>query len=388
MRREPFALYVHIPFCSRKCPYCDFNTYAVEGAPEQLYTEALCRELDYYAEDPIFQGRQVSSVFFGGGTPSLFSPKAIGCVLQAIEGHFPIIPCSEITLEANPGGVSLERLQGYRAIGINRLSFGVQSFSAKTLTLLGREHSPEQAMECVALALAAGISNVSIDIIFGVSGQDVSHVQRDLEVAFRLPIKHLSTYALSIEPGTPFFQRQQRGVLSLPPEDAVVEMMYEIPRHAALQGFNRYEISNYAKPGFESKHNSAYWRGVDYLGIGAGAHSYVLKSDMPDIDAVRWTTLAQPLAYMKVAGTTAVVSWREDLDQKGLQFEFFYLGLRRSEGIDLHDFLKHFGAEALHRYELVLQDLQSEGFVHRENDTVTLTAQGIVLSDSVYERLA
>jgi oxygen-independent coproporphyrinogen-3 oxidase len=389
MRREPFALYVHIPFCSRKCPYCDFTTYAVEGAPEASYGTALRKELAHYAGDARFAGREISTIFFGGGTPSLFSPATIGGVISDAAKFFSLASDAEITMEANPCGVTPETLAGYRAAGINRISFGVQSFNEETLRLLGREHTPEQARASVHLAVAAGITNVSVDCIFGVSGQTLSDLQRDLDEAFSLPISHLSTYALSIEPGTPFFQRQERGLLTLPPEEVVVEMMHEIPRRAEQYGFTWYEISNYAKPACMSRHNSSYWDGVDYLGIGAGAHSYVLTSTEPGAQrAVRWTTLAQPTLYAQAVGTPASISWREELDTEGLHFEFFYLGLRRMRGVSLDEFREQFGTEALASYEGVLSELVKEGYLEHTGSTVRLTERGIVVSDSVYERLA
>jgi oxygen-independent coproporphyrinogen III oxidase len=387
MTREPFSLYIHVPFCSQKCPYCDFNTYATPRVPEQEYVSALCREVQRYADHPGFSGRGVGTIFFGGGTPSLLSPSAIGEVIRAIDDRFGIEQGGEVTLEANPSSSDTDRYRRYRDAGINRVSFGVQSFNDERLRLLGRDHSSRDARLAVERCVEAGISNVSVDIIFGVSDQTMGDLRRDLAEATALPIAHLSTYSLTIEPGTPFFQRQERGLLVLPPDDLVAEMLSEIPSALREKGFERYEVSNYAKPGMESKHNTAYWIGVDYLGIGAGAHSYLANYDGERlVGATRWSTLALPATYMEAAGTERTASWRESLSAESLEFEFFYLGLRRTCGVSPSRFERLFGTSPLVRYGDVLRDLASEGFLTSDSDRIALTERGIALADSVVER--
>lgn len=388
MTFRPFALYVHVPFCSQKCPYCDFNTYAVPRVPEAEYIAALLTEVGAFARDSRFAGRELSSIFFGGGTPSLLSPEAIGRIVGTASSHFPLVAGAEVTLEANPGHPCKERYSGYRAAGVNRLSFGVQSFDAGRLTLLGREHSPDDARRAVRDAIAAGINKVSVDIIFGVPEQETGSLEVDLQAAAELPISHLSTYALSIEPGTPFFQRQERGLLALPPDERVAEMLSFIPIFLAKHGFARYEISNYAKPGHESSHNSAYWSGADYLGIGAGAHSCVTRYESGvRVSAERWSDYALPATYMQRV-TESAVSWRESLDQRALQFEFFYLGLRRTCGVSLSEFERLFGGPCSEKMRGTMSDLAQEGFLEHTADVISLTESGIALSDSVFERLA
>jgi oxygen-independent coproporphyrinogen-3 oxidase len=277
--------------------------------------------------------------------------------------------------------------EGFLQAGITRISFGVQSFDAERLRLLGRDHSPLDAENAVRYSVDAGLTNVSVDLIFGVSGQTLNDVERDIDAACALPITHLSTYALTIEPGTPFFQRQERGLLVMPRDEAVAEMLSMIPQRVSTFGFERYEISNYSKPGMHSRHNEAYWVGTDYLGIGAGAHSYVASYQGEElVGAERWSTLAQPAAYMKGTKEDKVISWREPLTVDALTFEFFYLGLRRMVGVSLDEFSRRFGGDCLSRYEQVLNDLSIEGFVVRDNGRITLTPQGIALADSVYER--
>lgn len=385
--QKPFSLYIHVPFCAHKCPYCDFNTYATPTAPEAEYVQALKSELAMYASDSRFAGRALATIFFGGGTPSLLSPDAIGDIIDAARQSFGLVEGAEVTLEANPSTPSIERYREYRDAGINRVSFGVQSFHQSRLELLGRDHSVDDAKRAVRQCVEAGIPNVSVDIIFGVSGQTIADLEHDLDTALSLPISHLSTYALTIEPGTPFFQRQERGLLSMPPDETVAAMLEAIPARMSPHGFARYEISNYAKPGCESRHNEVYWIGGDYLGIGAGAHSYVGGYESERlVTGERWSTLALPASYMRSAGTPSTVSWRESLSVESLQFEFFYLGLRRMCGVYLPDFEKRFGVSARMLYGKVFQELCDEGFLSDGGDTISLTTQGIALADSIYER--
>ena len=387
MTTDPFALYIHVPFCAQKCPYCDFNTYATPKAPEAEYVEALRKELRLYADDPRFRGRAISTIFWGGGTPSLLSPGAIESVHGEVRQLFGVEEGGEVTLEANPSEPDRDRYAGYRDAGVNRVSFGVQSFAPKRLALLGRDHSAEDARRAISLCVEAGLSNVSLDIIFGVEEQTLSDLEYDLEVAASLPISHVSTYALTIEPGTPFFQRQERGLLTTPPDDLVASMLEFIPTYLARHGFSRYEISNYCRGGARSQHNEAYWLGKDYLGIGAGAHSYVARTEgIRRVGGLRWSNLALPASYMKAAGTPTSVSWREELSAESIHFEFFYLGLRRTEGVSLSDFERLFGVSAHSIYGTALQELSAEGFVRDDGDGISLTSSGIALADSVYER--
>lgn len=387
MTLDPFALYLHVPFCAQKCPYCDFNTYATPKVPEAEYVAALRKELRMYAEDPRFVGRKIYTVFWGGGTPSLLSPDGIALVHQEARQLFGIEDGAEVTLEANPSEPSRERYAGYRDAGVNRISFGVQSFSPKRLQMLGRDHSGDDARRAVNLCVEAGIPNVSLDIIFGVAEQTVEDLEFDLQAASELPIQHISTYALTIEPGTPFFQRQERGLLKMPTDALVASMLERIPTYLAARGFSRYEISNYSRDGARSRHNEAYWIGSDYLGIGAGAHSYVAQYDGERrIAGSRWSTLALPATYMKASGTVSSVSWREELSIESLQFEFFYLGLRRMVGVSSRDFEKFFRVAARSIYGDALRELSDEGFISDDGDRISLTTTGIALADSVYER--
>lgn len=384
---RPFALYIHVPFCARKCPYCDFNTYATPDVPESEYVQALLADLRAYAQDARFAGREISSVFWGGGTPSLLSPSAIHMVHAVADKLFGLEAGAEVTLEANPGNPSKSKFEEYRSAGVNRVSFGVQSFNPGRLELLGRDHSPQNARESVRLCVESGIKNVSVDLIFGVAEQTIEDLEADLREAAALPISHISTYALTIEPGTPFFQRQERGLLAMPADELVADMLGRIPVVLASHGFSRYEISNYARSGASSRHNEAYWIGGDYLGIGAGAHSYVASFEGERrVGGSRWSTLALPASYMKAAGTSAAASWVEQLSRESIIFEFFYLGLRRMEGVSLAQFERTFGVPVTSLFGEVLRDLSQQGFVTVDGDLLRLTTSGIALADSVYER--
>lgn len=393
------AIYVHIPFCAQKCPYCDFNTYAVRDIPENEYTDALCCELASFSRDARFSGRKVSSLFFGGGTPSIFSPLSIARVVRAVGDHFGFCEGAEVTLECNPNDAERDRLFGFRDAGINRVSFGVQSFRDEKLKLLGRDHSALEAIKALESAIGVGLENVSLDLIFGVPGESLSELKRDIAQAVALPIKHISTYSLTIEPGTPFFQRQERGLLKLPPDKDVARMLKVLPELLAAEGFERYEISNFARGGsFKSLHNIVYWRGGDYLGCGAGAHSYVASCDGSGAisSAERWSNVALPDDYIRRSAAVRkdrpvaleqVASWSERLGVSELIFEFFYLGLRLIEGVSRRGFFERFGCNVPSNIECVLRDLEAEGFILLEGDRIALSGSGVALADSVFERL-
>jgi oxygen-independent coproporphyrinogen-3 oxidase len=386
MTISSFGLYVHVPFCSRKCPYCDFNTYAVSSVPEEEYVAALLRELRYSSESTHFKGKRIHSIFWGGGTPSLFSERGIAQIVEKADELFGIVPDAEVTLEANPAIAQGDLYAGYRTAGVNRISLGAQSFSKQTLTLLGREHSPEQIASAVHAAILAGISNVSIDIIFGVPGQTIEDVKSDIVSAVSLPIKHLSTYSLTIEKGTPFFQRQERGLLVMPDEELVAEMLEIIPPLLASRGYSRYEISNYAQIGFESFHNRSYWDAKEYLGLGAGAHSYALTPD--GCLGSRWSNCALPADYMARTKRGDAKAWSEELRHEMLQFEFFFLGLRKIEGVSLAGYTERFGTHARNCVEPVLNELIAEGFLFQIGNTIRLSEKGILVADSVIERIS
>ncbi|MGC1189956.1 MAG: radical SAM family heme chaperone HemW, partial [Candidatus Binatus sp.] len=269
-----FSLYVHIPWCQSKCPYCDFNSHAAASWPEADYTRALISELEYRARAPSYSGQRIRTIFFGGGTPSLFDPKSIGQIIDAASRVCGIEDDAEITLEANPGTVDLAKLVGMRAAGVNRISFGAQSFNAATLKFLGRIHSADETRAAAKMAHRAGFERLNLDLIFAVPGQTVADVMFDIESVAALEPDHISAYNLTFEEGTAFFTDLKRGRIKQLATDEQAAMYQAVREEIPRRGYAMYEISNYAAPGHEARHNLTYWRGQAYLGIGAGAHSY------------------------------------------------------------------------------------------------------------------
>ena len=323
----PLSLYVHLPWCVRKCPYCDFNSHAGKGAlPFDAYVDALVADLD--ADLPLAWGRVVHSVFFGGGTPSLFPPEAIDRFLQQASARLRFAPDVEITLETNPGTVEHGPFPGYRAAGVNRLSFGVQSFDDGCLQRLGRIHSSGDAERAVKAAQDAGLDNLNIDLMYALPGQTLAMALDDVERALALAPTHLSHYQLTLEPNTVFAARPPQG---LPDEDGAWDMQEACQARLAEAGFAQYEISAYARPGRQCAHNLNYWRFGDYLGIGAGAHGKLTLG--ADQQVLRRWKVKHPTEYLAKAGTAAAIGGDEVLTPQRLPFDFMLNALRLNEGV-------------------------------------------------------
>ena len=273
--RSAFSLYIHIPYCIHKCPYCDFNSHVVAAIPETQYTDVLLRELVSCGASVDWQGRTVQSIFFGGGTPSTFKPGSIDKILACTAATFPIQADCEITLEANPGTVDRDHFFGYRAAGVNRISVGVQSFQPRLLKFLGRIHSADEARNALEVVRRAGFDNFSLDLIYANPNQTLRELEADIDAALEFQPPHLSAYNLTFEEGTPFHHEYRCGRLTSLTEDEEIAMAEMIEAKFRAAGLLRYEISNYARPGCHSRHNVNYWHSGDYLGIGAGAHSYI-----------------------------------------------------------------------------------------------------------------
>lgn len=387
---RPFSVYVHIPYCLHRCPYCDFNTYALTSIPEKEYLSALLAELDFRATEDDWKNRQVQSIYFGGGTPSLFSAAAIKQVIYAVSNLFTLKTEAEVTLEANPGTINPESLKDYYTSGVNRISLGAQTFDPDLLKTLGRIHSPEQIEVAVNAARDVGFKNISLDLIYGIPGQDIEKLKFDLKELIRLDPRHISAYGLTIEKGTPFYLKYKKGEFELPSEDEVIEMMTEINSFLPSCGYKRYEISNYAERGYEAKHNLVYWHGGDYLGVGAGAHSLcVAYNGQSRQSARRWANFALPNKYIKECVTHGhAQSWKETLDAEKLMFEFFFLGLRKTEGVSFAEFEIAFGKSIEAVYPSTLHILLDQQLLERENGNLRLSAKGLDLADSVIENFA
>jgi oxygen-independent coproporphyrinogen-3 oxidase len=383
-----FALYVHIPYCQAKCPYCDFNSYAAEHWPEDRYVAALSSEISHYAHCAPFSGKELSTVFFGGGTPSLFAPESIKRILDTAFTLWRAEDTSalEITLEANPGTVTLERLRGFRAAGVNRMSFGVQSFHAHHLRSLGRIHNAAEAVAAVDLARQAGFDNVSIDLIFGLPEQTLEEWEMDLTRAGVMSPNHVSAYNLTYEEGTLFDKLRTQGVLRQLPEETEVAMFTRTQELLAAAGYQQYEISNYAQPGQRCRHNLNYWHSGDYLGLGAGAHSYARGRDALGTGDFgrRWSNEKLPAAYVEsVERHGHARTCSENLDVHRARGEFVFLGLRCLDGFAATEFRRRFGADLPALFPQV-QDLADGGLLHLTDDRWKLTPRGLLLADSVF----
>jgi len=320
----PLALYVHLPWCVRKCPYCDFNSHAAGEIPEAAYVDALLRDLEQ--ELPAVWGRPVTSVFLGGGTPSLFSGEAIDRLLSGIRARLPLSPEAEITLEANPGTVEAGRFADYRAAGVNRLSLGVQSLDDERLRAIGRIHDAAQARAAVEAARKAGFDNLNLDLMFGLPGQDRVAGLADLQAAIALAPEHLSWYQLTLEPHTPFAAAPP----PLPDEDEVASLWEAGRARLAAAGYGQYEVSAYARPGRRCRHNLNYWTFGDYLGIGAGAHGKL--TDAPRGRIRRYHKQRSPARYLETANGPGRLRGERILDAGDAVLEFMMNALRLNAG--------------------------------------------------------
>jgi len=381
--QEPFSLYVHIPYCVSKCPYCDFNSHVVPDIPEANYTEALILELNHYARMNHWRARSVQTIFFGGGTPSTFQPSSIARILESVNVLFPIDSDCEITLEANPGTVESANFAGYRSFGVNRISVGVQSFQPHLLKFLGRVHSADEAVKALHVIGDAGFENFSLDLIYANPGQTLRDLENDLDTALGFQSPHLSAYNLTIEEGTPFHHEYRSGRISLLSEDQEIAMGELIERRLSDAGLQRYEISNYARPGFHSRHNVNYWQSGDYLGIGAGAHSHKRVAN-DGIYGRRWWNEKNPARYMsKISESGQAVTDAEESDLTRATGEYMFSGLRLTEGVSLRAFSTRFGNNMLELYPAISGWI-SEGLMERHGDRLRLTQRGLMVANSIF----
>jgi len=349
----PLSLYVHLPWCVKKCPYCDFNSHAVRGGlPEKAYLAALMADLD--EELGRAGGRQIESVFFGGGTPSLFSAESIDRLIVAVRRRGSLAPDAEITLEANPGAVERGRFADYAAAGVNRVSVGVQSFEADKLAALGRIHSPRETETTLEELRRADITNVNLDLMYGLPGQDIAAALADVERAIQAQPSHISHYQLTIEPNTLFHARPP----VLPDDDLIADAEIACAERLAAAGFERYEVSAYARDRRVCRHNVNYWRFGDYLGIGAGAHGK-LSQDEPLSVSRRWKN-RHPQSYM--AAPVPPVDGETLMDAAQLRFEFMLNGLRLTAGIHERDYQARTGSE-IDGLRRELEILEEEGMM-------------------------
>ncbi len=370
----PLSLYVHLPWCLKKCPYCDFNSHEAQGGrgalPEQRYLDALMADLE--AALPLIWGRTVHSVFIGGGTPSLFSPAAIDQLIGGVRARLRLEADAEITLEANPGTFEKERFRAYRGAGVTRLSIGVQSFEDRFLSALGRVHDRAQALAAVEEA-AQAFDTFNLDIMYALPGQGLQDLERDVALALSLGPPHISIYHLTIEPNTYFAKFPPR----LPEDDQAYAMLDRITEMTGAAGLQRYEVSAYARPGHACVHNTNYWRFGDYLGIGAGAHSKISFAHR----IVRQVRTRDPQRYMDRALAGNAVAQDHEVKRADLPFEFMLNALRLRDGFALQDFTERTGLP-LSAIAAALDEAQRKGLIERDAAHVRPTERGFdFLSD-------
>lgn len=368
----PLSLYVHLPWCLRKCPYCDFNSHEVQKGelPEQRYLDAIRADLE--ASLPLIWGREVHSIFIGGGTPSLFSPEGIDRLLSDVRARLKLVPDAEVTLEANPGTFEKDRFKAFRAAGVTRLSVGVQSFDDAHLRALGRVHDSRQAVAAVEEA-AASFETFNIDLMYALPGQDLAGLERDVTQALALLPPHLSIYHLTIEPNTYFAKFPP----VTPPDDLAYAMLDRITEMTAATGLERYEVSAYARPGHRCWHNWNYWQFGDYLGLGAGAHG---KLSFPH-RVVRQVRYREPRLYMENALAGNAIAQEDEVARGDLPFEFMLNALRLKGGFALQDFSDRTGLP-LSAIAKPLQEAEAKGLVERDFARVRPTEKGFdFLSD-------
>ena len=361
----PLALYVHMPWCAKKCPYCDFNSHQVKGdLPERAYVEALVTDLELALPD--VWGRRVYSVFFGGGTPSLFSAAAIETLISAFRARLPLAADCEITLEANPGTFEAEKFRGYREAGVNRLSIGIQSFNPKHLKALGRIHDDVEARRAIEIARDT-FDNINLDLMYALPEQTPGEARADVDAALASGTTHLSFYHLTLEPNTFFYRHPP----PLPEEDAAAAMQDAIGVRLAENGHVHYETSAWAKPGRECRHNLNYWRFGDYLGIGAGAHS---KLSFPD-RVERSTRCKDPRNYLERAARGEPVQERKEVGRADLIFEFMMNALRMIEGFPVSLFFERTGLQ-IATAERPLREAEARGLIVRDHERIRPTDLG------------
>lgn len=394
MKASSLSLYVHIPFCSLKCSYCDFNSYAGQEELVRPYVDALIAEMGLWSH--FVRERPVPTVFFGGGTPSLLPIEEVERITASIRDRFAVEPEAEVTLEANPGTVDLDYLRALLALGVNRLSLGVQSFHDDELAALDRIHSAAEAKEAYRWAREAGFQRVNLDLIYGLPEQPMERWQACLERAVRLAPDHMSLYALTVEEGTKLAYDIDHGRIPEPDGDAQAAMYEWAQERMERAGYGQYEISNWARPGQECRHNLVYWRNRDWLGLGAGAHSHLGGFRFADVYSPKqYVARVQEAGSQERAGddlrsllrAMPQVTYVEEPSPELARADTLIMGLRLNEGVSLAEFRRRFGAGAEEAHASAFAELISLGLLERANGRLRLTPRGRLLANEVFTRL-
>ncbi|HEU4794729.1 MAG TPA: radical SAM family heme chaperone HemW [Pyrinomonadaceae bacterium] len=359
------GVYIHIPFCRSRCSYCDFATGLYQTELAERYVRAVIKEIHASS----LAGARVDTIYFGGGTPSLLDPSQLDRILAATHDRFNVDTASEITLEINPGSVTPEKLEAFRALDVNRASFGAQTFDDRELAKLGRSHTAADTRRTFRDLRAASFANISFDLIAGLPGQTLDGWERNVAEALALQPEHLSFYLLEVHSGTPLAQHIERGMQPVPDEDLAAVMYERMLERAAAAGYEHYEISNLCRPGFHSRHNTKYWTGEAYFGFGCSAHSY-------DGEFRRWSNQRDVLEYVKsIEQGFSPICEKQTLTESEVRAESVFLGLRLMRGVSLNLFAEH---------ALELERFRDAGLVEQDEESVRLTRQGALLSNEVF----
>ena len=373
--KKKVSLYIHIPFCASKCFYCDFNSYS--GLEEKIssYFDALAKEISFHKNK---HGElEINTIYIGGGTPSYVESKYIYNLINDLNRKFFVPENAEITIESNPGTITYQKLMAYKAIGINRLSIGVQSMDDTILQKLGRIHNSFEAIKCFEEARKAGFKNINLDLIFGIPGQTLNQWGKTISAIIKMDPEHISAYSLNIEKGTPIYEKIEEGLIEKP-DDVIDREMYYIAIERFLKsGYNHYEISNFSKDGYLCNHNITYWKCFPYIGIGAGAHSYFNKTrfnNTPVVEQYINSLISNDFEFENI----------EKISCKRQMSEYIFLGLRLIEGIDIHDFNKRFNVEIFDLFEDEIKRTVKKQLVEIEEDKIRLTSKGLDYANEVF----
>lgn len=372
MSKKPTSAYVHIPFCTQICYYCDFSKVFIKNQPVDAYLEALIKEFESY------QISSLKTLYIGGGTPTAITAKQLDYLLSHLQQHLQLDQLEEFTIEANPGDLTEDKIAVLRQSAVNRISLGVQTFNDKQLKQIGRSHTEAQIYATIASLKEAGFQNISIDLIYALPGQTIQQVKENVAKALALDIPHLSLYSLILEHHTVFMNKMRRGKLQLPTEDLEAEMFEYIISEMEANGFEHYEISNFTKSGFESRHNLMYWNNDEYFGCGAGASGY--------LDGIRYRNRVPIQHYLKAVAEGNARLSEEPLTKEEMMEEELFLGLRKKSGVSVSRFQEKFGLSFESRYGPVVRELQAQGLLVKDKDFVRMTKKGLFLGDSVAEK--
>lgn len=372
MLKKPTSAYVHIPFCTQICYYCDFSKVFIKNQPVDAYLQALIREFRSY------DITELRTLYIGGGTPTSISAMQLDYLLTELSRDLNLNTLEEFTIEANPGDLTVDKIEVLQKSAVNRVSLGVQTFNDKHLKRIGRSHNEAQIYSTIDALKTAGFQNISIDLIYALPGQTMDDVRSNVAKALSLNIPHLSLYSLILEHHTVFMNKMRRGKLHLPTEDLEAEMFEYIISEMERNGFEHYEISNFTKPGFESRHNLMYWDNVEYYGVGAGASGY--------LDGIRYRNRGPIQHYLKGGSEGNARLSEEVLSKNEMMEEELFLGLRKKEGVSIGKFEQKFGTSFEKRYGQIVQELQSDGLLKENNGFIQMTKKGLFLGDTVAEK--